>query len=198
MDRPIKPRPRRKLNRPDSFYFQPLENNQEFEELIKKYKVNERKLKKALKVNITAMDENRLEEPYYLVQQRAFYVGEWAYNKLFHSDVPHGIGRLYESDFISEGEFELEPVLVADPEDLEKKEELDEESKQQLKELLKVSLNGRGRKFNKHELIDGEFVRGRLHGPTGIYENRKEGAEYYYEGNWVDGRRKGRGIETTK
>jgi len=39
--------------------------------------------------------------------------------------------------------------VVADAEELEKKEQLDDDSKQQLNEQLKVSLNGRGRKFNQ-------------------------------------------------
>jgi hypothetical protein len=60
-----------------------------------------------------------------------------------------------------------------------------------------VSLHGRGRRFNQTELIEGEFVTGKLEG-LGMYENRERGKEYLYEGSWVNDRRKGRGVETTK
>jgi hypothetical protein len=59
------------------------------------YKANERRIKKTLKVDLTAIEGNQIDEVFYIESQKAFYIGEWAYDRTFQSDVPCGIGRLY-------------------------------------------------------------------------------------------------------
>ena len=130
---------------------------------------------------------------FYLTQESGYYIGEWVFDEDVGDNVPEGVGKLYQRKFISEGEIQTEVLKGVGA------------------VTLRTYLNGKGRKYNQTECMEGEFIKGKLWG-RGIYtikepnnpddsweENTVHGNQlsYSYEGIWVDGERHGQGNEET-
>ena len=68
----------------------------------------EKKKKFPLEIRRNQIKENFIPEAYFLPHLKAFYKGEWVFDKNIGEEgenVPGGLGRLYEENFISEGLF---------------------------------------------------------------------------------------------
>lgn len=56
-------------------------------------------------MKIKPIPANKVRDPFYINEIKAFYVGEWVFSDQLDRNVPGGIGRLYEKERISEGLF---------------------------------------------------------------------------------------------
>lgn len=129
-----------------------------------------------------------IPNPYVLRYQDCIYIGQWIYNNSLNATVPGGIGRLYKEDEIMEGQF----LTVIDENDIQASfanknlaETLIRESSKRakffnleakkmitegtnVKQKIKVVLDGEGRIFSRTKEISGTFDQGILHGKGSI------------------------------